>query len=273
MEAGKHKVECPNTFVDVSVPMLLYGIHTSTDQQVMDDIQQGQKKVMNSLDEMKKEDLQMLDIILEKVNQQSELIWRNFTRQWNLEMKKLEAECPNTFILTPSDGSLFNFKNWMNEKYQLILICQHPPGPHRVGQGYRLKKAREWWIQVSPWLNYLIKFLRFGVPLGKVIGVVIDEVDVKQMQSYLDMMEQIINDLPELADLDSMKHLDKQLYSGQDSEVVGPALRGLYSFLKEVDPIQNWEGLHKTLTPDGNILWLCGNHHKQFEVKPLELKI
>jgi len=38
---------------------------------------------------------------------------------------------------------------------------------------------------------------------------------------------------------------------------IGPALRALYSFLKEKDKAQQWGGLQKVVTPDGNILWLC----------------
>ncbi len=106
MEAGKHQVECPDTFVNVAVPALLYGIHPSTDEKVMADIKQGQQEIQKKL-----VDLQKLDILLEKVDQQSELIGRNFTRQWNLEMEKMEAECPNIFFLIPGSGLRFNPKN------------------------------------------------------------------------------------------------------------------------------------------------------------------
>src|SRR6266436_7567392 len=102
----------------------------------------------------------------------SELLNRNFTRQWNLEMAKMEAECPNTFFLTRGGSSHFNPKNWVSQEYRLYLICQHPPGPHPVGDGYPVRQAEEWWVTLSPWLNYLIKFLQFGIPMGKAIGAI-----------------------------------------------------------------------------------------------------
>ncbi len=89
MEAGRYIVECPDTFVEISVPTLLYGIHSSTNEKVMADIQQGQQEIQKSLKE-----LQKLDIILQKLDQQSELIARSFTRLWNLEMQKMEVNCP-----------------------------------------------------------------------------------------------------------------------------------------------------------------------------------
>src|SRR5207248_4834036 len=137
--------ECAQTFTDVSVPLLLYGIHTSTDEKIMEDIQRGQQQMAKRLD-----DLHKLDILVEKLNQQSELIARNFTRQWNLEMKKLEAECPNTFFLISGENKPFDPKNWVSRDYRLCLVCQHPPGSHRAGESYHLRKSREWWTTVGP---------------------------------------------------------------------------------------------------------------------------
>src|SRR5205085_94797 len=99
MQVGKYIIECPDTLVDVFVPMLLYGIHISTEELVIADIKQGQLKLERKLD-----DLQKLDVILERLNQQSELIVRNFTRLWNFEMKKDEIECPNVFFLKLGSG-------------------------------------------------------------------------------------------------------------------------------------------------------------------------
>ena len=48
-------------------------------------------------------------------------------------------------------------------------------------------------------------------------------------------------------------------------------LRALYRCLKEVDNSQEWRGLRKTLTPDGNILWLRSKHRKPYEARPLVL--
>jgi hypothetical protein len=271
MEARRYKVECPESFNEVSVPTLLYGIHVSTDQQVMEDIQQGQREIRQSLKELEK-----LDVILGKLNQQSELIARNFTRQWILEMKKLEAECPNTFFLISGENKPFDPKNWVSRDYRLCLVCQHPPGSHRAGDSYHFRKSREWWTTVGPWLNHLINFLKFAVPMGKAVGVVVEAVDIlpdmKQIQANIDLLEQIVQDLPGFASLDSMKDVEEQTQTDQYQRTVGPALRALHSFLNEADPGQIWGGLYKTPTPDGNILWLCDQHHQQYVVRPLQIE-
>jgi internalin A len=281
MEAKRYEVECPQSFSKVSVPTLLYGIHMSTDQQVMDNIQEGQPEFQKEMKQSQREiqqslkELKKLDVILGKLNQQSELIARNFTRQWNLEMKKMEAECPNTFFLMSGDNKPFDPKNCVGRDYRLYLVCQHPPGPHNVGDSYQLRKSREWWTTVGPWFNHLVNFLKFAVPMGKAVGVVVEAVDIlpdiKQLQANIDLLEQITQNLPELASYDSMKDMNEQ--TDQYQRTVGPALRALHNFLNEVDPIQLWGGLDKILTPDGNILWLCDRHRQQYVVKPLKLDL
>jgi internalin A len=264
MEAKRYKVECPHSFEEVSVPMLLYGIHTSTDPQVMQDIQAGQQKILHKLQDL--DQLSKLDIILDKLNQQSELIARNFTRQWNYEMQRIEAECPNTFFLLPGSTNKFNPKNWVSEEYQLFLLCQHPPQPHPASDGYKLHKAESWWLTVSPWLNHVLSFLKYAIPLASGVEKIINPA-LKAFQDQVDLLEKIIDDIPNLDVLDSVATVTRQTRIVEEQQAVGPALRALHAFLKEQDSSETWGGLHKTLTPDGNILWLCSDHRRQYEAR------
>jgi internalin A len=268
MEAKRYKVECPQSFIEVSVPTLLYGIHISTDQQVMANIERERQEIEPSL-----KNLPILLERLNQLNQQSELIGRNFTRLWNLEMHKMEVDCPNTFILMPGSDNIFNPKNWVSQQYWLYLVCQHPSGPHRVGNGYRLRKAEEWWVAVVPWLNHLVTFLKFAVPKGAALGQVYDAAEIKQMQSSIGLMKEIIESLPEFSTLDSSMRLSNQLRPEQEQRIIGPALRALNSFLNEADPSQIWGGLYKTPTPDGNIMWLCDQHRQQYVIRALKLDV
>ncbi len=266
IEAGRHTVECPDTLQDVSLPLLLYGIHSSTHEQVMSDIQQGQQRIQQELKELK----QLDSAILQKLDQQSELIARSFARQWNLEMQKMEAECPNIFVLLAGSTHLLNPKNWISRDYRLYLLCQHLPGPHRVGEGYRVRKGKEWWNTLQPWLNLLITFLKFGVPMGHAIGAVYDAAALKEIQETLSLVEEIIKDIPEFIDMDTAKTA-LQAYKTEDQQHVNSSLRAFHTFLKEIDPAQTWGNLCKIVTPDGNILWLCEDHRKQYESKQVKL--
>lgn len=124
---------------------------------------------------------------------------------------------------------------------------------------------------VSPWLNHLVTFLKYGVPLGYAASVAFDAAQFKPMEDTANLVKEIVDSLPEIAALDS-PDITANPAGSMDHQAVGPALRALYNFLKEVDPEQVWGGLRKTLTPDGNIFWLCEEHRKRYEVRPLVLK-
>ena len=102
----------------------------------------------------------------------------------------------------------------MSRNYRLYLVCQHPPGPHQVRESYQLRKSKDWWITVGPWLNHLINFLKFAVPMGKAVGVVVEAVDIlpdiKQIQANIDLLEQITQDLPDVASYNSMKDVNEK---------------------------------------------------------------
>ena len=268
MEAGLYSIRCfDNPLIEVSVPEMLYGIHSSTNEQVIADIQRGQQEIQKQLRTLNK-----LHMLIEKIDQQSELIGRNFTRQWNLEMAKIEFECPNTFILQPSDSSPFNPKNWVSQEYRLFLMCQYPPQPHPVKTSYPLRQAEEWWVTISPWLNRLITFLKYGIPLaGKSLEVLLDEADVKQIQNGINLLEEIVKDSPQLPALDSKDRSTTVPILNREQEMIGLALRAFRRYLDTVDPYRIWGELYRTVTPDGHILWLCSKHRHHYEAKPLQL--
>ena len=300
MQAKKETIECPASFKPVYVLQLLYGIHRSTDAQVIEEIKKGQEEVLSQvraargeatfssqrLEQLvvairsgQTEVLEKLDInrdltlqILERQQHQSELIMRNFLLQWNLEMKKFEAECPGTFLVLPRSLKFFNPKKWISESYQLQLICQHPPGPHCVDEGYKLNMPKEWWVNVSPWLKHLITFLKYGVPMGHAIGAVVDSVVITSLDSQISLLETIVGDIADVNLPDAKADLERSV-RGDHEPATGAALRAVHAFLDKADPDHNWGDLARVITPEGNILWLCAEHRKQYEAKPLVLPL
>jgi len=259
MEKGKQKIECPDSFEEVSVLTLLYGIHPSTEPQVtarieqgIEDLKQGQRYTLQVIQKNQQE-------LVQVIQQQAEWIVRNFTREWNLFMRSIEAECPNTFILYESDRKPFNPKKLLDNEYRLQLVCQHPGGFHLVEQPYYFHQDKSWWTKLRPWLTVLLRFLRFGMPFtGTQVGDQTGELE-RIMSSQEFWGFEIEHNL-------ASPH---EGFEEQQKQAEGAALRALHSFLKEVDPSGYWGGLQKTLTPDGNILWLCEEHHEPYRVREL----
>jgi Leucine-rich repeat (LRR) protein/GTPase SAR1 family protein len=277
LNKGVETIQCRESFREVVVRDLLYGIHVSTAPQVQHTIvAAGQQEIMRRLDVIQYNGDLMLsnsDVLLQRLSQLCEWNVRQFTRQWNLEMQKMEAECPNTFLLIPSSRRRFNPKHWFNHKYKLFLMCQYPSKPHliRDSEGYDLHRTKDWWLKISPWLKHLIKFLENslenGLPISyEVSDLIPDKEKYKQVNQQVELLKQIAQE----AASDSTG-LAERFYSGGFEQNIGPAIRALHSFLKEVDPNQYWDGLQKVVAEDGNIFWLCEEHARPYQVRPLQL--
>jgi internalin A len=269
IEVDKQTVECPASYVAVSVPELLYGIHVSTTPQVIAMVAAGQQEILRRLMAFQQRD----EVLIQQIKQLCEWSVRHFTRQWNLEMCKMEAECPNTFILIPGSRAPYDLSNWINHPHKLLLLCQSPSGPHRVDENYAydLHQPKEWWIKVAPWLRYIITFLKYGVPLVGAAGAVFDTIYFKDIEAQVGLLEKIVEDLPKIVESDQKSIERKSHDMNREQVTIAPALRALYAFLKEKDSSQFWGGLQKVITPDGNILWLCEKHAHSYTASPLQL--
>jgi len=254
MQHNKLTAECDESFQEVSVPVLLYGIHYSTNDQVaakLDEIhsaiEQGHEEITDRLVEL---------------SQGFELLRREFTRLWNYEMASIDAECPNTFILVPSWEKPSNLEELLGSKYTLHLMCQHPSEPHvvREEKGYTVIQSYEWWAKLTPWLEKMMRYLRY-IPKVGVISEFYDDQVAKDIQASLKVFETILDSIPEKSGAhDKPERMQGAKGHIKEIEATGPALRLLHSFLKEADPEEDWCSLHKTVTRDGNILWLCEKH-------------
>jgi hypothetical protein len=197
MENNRHQIDCPLSLRAVSVPDMLYGIHISTNEQVWNTIAAGVKDLGVAQRQTLEVTLQTQEVTLqiqESVSQSRELAVRDFTRQFNTLMKFIEAECPNMFFLMPGARG-WNPRRWANRPYQLYLICQYPPEPHPVGDGYRILQSNEWWITLSPWLNRLITLLKVGVPIVGAGAAVVTEAATAPREVDIKLLDTLAGDL------------------------------------------------------------------------------
>jgi len=269
---GMADIPCYKSRKKASVPQMLYGIHLSTVPTINEEMQAGFEKVLAGQREIVDELTDELQQLRTESCLKSELLLRELTKQWNFELSKLNIPCPNSFIVMPdsADGLVATLtpQNWLSQRYRLYLLCQHPSGVHLVGKGYELREAHAFFKQISPWLSRLLKFLQYGIPGAKMAGLA-DEM-VEQLQHGHDTLTKINSFLPPLDEIDTLGKFGARSRMGEEYELLGPALRALNHFLEEADPAKQWP-LHRTPTPEGNLLWLCDTHYEPFRPKILQL--
>ncbi|MGA7732986.1 MAG: hypothetical protein WCD37_17140, partial [Chloroflexia bacterium] len=117
------------------------------------------------------------------------------------------------------------------------------------------------------WLTHLVKFLKHAVPFGTAIGGVYDGKAMDEMKEGTALLEEISAQLPgELFRANSINMAKLETKADETTHrMEGAALRALYYYLKDVDKAQNWGGLSKVVTLDGNILWVCDYHKKEYD--------
>jgi Leucine-rich repeat (LRR) protein len=282
LNQGVETIQCRESFREVVVRDLLYGIHMSMAPQVQHTIVTAeQQEILRRLDVLQYNGdllLSNTDVLLQRLNLLYEWNVRQFTRQWNFEMQKMEAECPNTFLLIPSSSrKRFNPKKSINQRYKLFLMCQYPSKPHCIhdAEGYDLHQTKDWWLKVLPWFKHLIKFLENSLENSvsintEVSDLIPDREKYKQVNQQVELLKKIAEEVASSVEYDSTS-LAERSQSGDFGQNVGPAFRALHSFLKEADPNTDWNGLQKVVTEDGNIFWLCEDHTRPYQVRRLLL--
>jgi hypothetical protein len=107
-------------------------------------------------------------------------------------------------------------------------------------------------------------FLRY-VPRGRAVADAYDEQFLQATQTSIDIFEALLENQPALRAFDEgeRQHSTRERFRPFAAE--GPALRALCRFLKRIDREERWGGLHRTTTHDGNILWLCEEHHRLYQ--------
>jgi internalin A len=263
LQNGSSEIVCQSS-AHIPLSTLLYGIHAGATTQVAITAQQAQQLVTYPAPVSGEEQKRRFDIL----QQSQESLWRDLAgklmRLTNFEMQKEQTPCPSWFLLEREAGHRFNPKDWMSRAYRLHLLCQYLAGPHLIAgePGYPLRKGKGWWKAMSPWLRRLVTVLEMGVPLGKAVGEVFDQVDTERLANQIDLFYEILTDLPDLDALDSASETGGNLSVEQHLE--GAALRVLFHFLDTADSAHHWHGLDKVLTPNGTILWVCERHKREF---------
>jgi hypothetical protein len=117
---------------------------------------------------------------------------------------------------------------------------------------------------------HLIKFLEYSMAVGEIAEAASEEDRYKQVNKQVELFKKITKEITPSVEHDPVNPTEKH-HSRDFEQNIGPALRALQNFLKEADPNQYWDGLQKVVTEDGNIFWLCEEHARPYQVRPLQL--
>ncbi|MEM1370308.1 MAG: COR domain-containing protein, partial [Cyanobacteria bacterium P01_H01_bin.15] len=178
-------IECPNCLEDISVPQLLFGLHSSTERDVLD-----------RLDELEANLSEQMGTGFRELRT---LFQRNFLQTFKDEQRFKNTACPNVFALRP-DGRNWLFKDLDKQRIHLQLYCQYPGEwhPTECGGCYEIDNPRQWLQKIGPGLNGLFKALKYATPLvSPYLGVAVSDVQ-DYIKDDVKLMGELVKKLPEL---------------------------------------------------------------------------
>ncbi len=258
----KEAIECPSCLENISVNRLLFGLHPTT-----------QDAVLQRIDELEDS---LEDTMQTGFKELRELTQSQFLRQYRQQQKFLESHCPNVFVLRPDDRSRLT-KAWEQElgtqRINLQLYCQmpgcmhptlDPDDPQKTCGLYPIDEPQKWLKVINPYYRRMVGVLKFATPLiGPWLGVM-DSKDYEDIfKSDIALAKELSGKLPDLKGGD----LDAETILGSEHHLEtldGAALRALRQLLEQKDVSKQWGNLKQILTPEGDYLWLCEHHARSF---------
>ena len=248
---NQDKIQCPVTFKNIPITKLLFGLHRSTESDIL-------KRIV----ELKEETKEGHEAILTESRELKGLAQRGFTSLFNAAQRLEESHCPNVFAIMLK-GDQGWIQNVFGQKMQLQLYCQAPGHWHPMYTGgcYKIRQSAKWLKTMSPYIVKLAKVIKYAAPLAGPAAAF-----AEQFKHQLKMMEELAEKPGDDRDIGAAEMAEGIGKIGRLERAEGAPLRALRELLDKVDPRHDWGGLKKILTPEGHYLWLCEDHAKEYQV-------
>lgn len=259
-------IECPEGMESMSIPKMLYGISTSSENdqvtesiiKEMDDYFKAQNEFIRS------QNKELLEAQQIHFNELRKFIELEFLKSYQVQQRMHDISCPNLFTLSFKEDLKLLQKLRLDVYYlELHLWCQHPGHQHPVGKPYTIKISRDWLKKIAPYYNRMLKFLKWTIPiinpaLTHFTGKPLPEAD------KLNFANSVLRKFDEIKTKDSGAEIDDEPhYYDKRYE-----LQLIAELLNKQDPKKHWRGLIRKITPEGYVMWICEEHAKEYEVKP-----
>ncbi|MDO9303375.1 MAG: COR domain-containing protein, partial [Anaerolineales bacterium] len=198
--------------------------------------------------------LDTVDVNVRRIRSQADKNFDDLIRIFTDEAK----EGPRLFSLFPLDRSHFNPKNWIREKFRLVLWCEHSRLPLPALNGEKSKKGvydldldREWFKKSAPYLKLLTGTLGMVLPVASsAVKIALDKTAYELIEEQLNFGKSIID-----ATLGEATKIGEFMGAADSSTLDhgvairgdGATLREFHTLLKAVDKAEKFGGLVRVM--------------------------
>ncbi|KAK3833619.1 MAG: hypothetical protein J3R72DRAFT_424887 [Linnemannia gamsii] len=197
-----------------------------------------------------------------------------------------EYSIPRLFIILPKNTSERNRASVLNNQFQLYFLCEcgehtkvlngdNTNIPRHIHiakhEGYDLQRPTEFFQKYGRYMLTLLEMIKHGssntgyfVPALSSVSITgtVDMLTDSQDAITPSAINQSIEYLQTLSsEQDAAKDTSTDSLAGQES-LEGADLRHLEAFIKSKDQGRALGNLHRTITEEGHVKWVCINHYR-----------
>ena len=257
LKRSRPEQPCPVCNEWQSIERLLHNAPAASKPIAIDILERQLSSIENKLD--------TVDVNVRRLRSQAD---KNFDDLLHILTDEAK-EGPRLFSLFPLERSNFNPKEWIREKFRLVLWCEHSRLPLPVLNNGDMKKGvyeldldREWFKKASPYLKFLSGTLSMVLPVASsAVKLALDKPAYEAIEEQLAFGKSIIDaTLGEATKLgEFMGAADStDLEHGVAIRSDGATLRELHALLKAKDP--GFGGLVRVMNKRQEFLWV----HERF---------
>ncbi|MEO0537944.1 MAG: hypothetical protein AAF215_29310 [Cyanobacteria bacterium P01_A01_bin.123] len=205
------------------------------------------------------------------VSQEQRAMMSRIDQQFAYLMQMLIDEAkegPRLFSFKPVDPGFFDRPNWVAEKFQLTLWCEHSRKPLPVLNSndskqrvYELELNRDWFTKAVPVFKFVTGTLSLVLPVAaSTTQFMLDDATYKGIQEELDLGQKSLEFGIKSSNIAvdwQTKRDSNDFEEGGAIRAQGAMLRELHALLKEKDP--GFGGLVRVQNKRREFLWVHPN--------------
>jgi internalin A len=174
------------------------------------------------------------------------------------------TDCPRLFTLQLVKSTPFRPSIVGKHKFRCVLWCEQPGGWHPTRAEYEFEAPKEWLARVAPYLRLVLRTFRLVAPIaGAAGGLFLPSPFMEGAEKQLDLAKAVVDVFPE--EFGVIDESGSESVIGSISPSEGEGLRQFRTLLFDLDRTRNFGGLRRLLNEAGDYIWLCQEHHAQYD--------
>ncbi|CAF0712206.1 unnamed protein product [Adineta steineri] len=179
-----------------------------------------------------------------------------------------EYPIPRTFIVLAEETSSYNPSMWFCHTYRLCFVCDCEKENERhlaLHDGYKINEPSEFFRKYGSYLRHILTTMKRVASIGSIVVPQLSSINMGLSNFTALQKKEFCNTIT-----DKLERADEILTKAQESlnisteatiqEIDGAELRQIQKYLEKVDNYNTLGNLHRSMTSDGHVRWVCVKH-------------